>query len=65
MSREQGFEVLTLGGSAPLIDRSSGEESGGYSANAIAEQLSMTGLEAAEMYTRTCVELCMRNYMNE
>ena len=58
-------EALTLGGSVPPMDESSRAANDGYSANAIAAQLSMTGLEIAEMYTRTCIELCMRNYVNE
>jgi hypothetical protein len=48
-----------------LMDEVSGNANDGYSANAMAEQLSMTGLDIAERYTRTCIELCMRNYMNE
>jgi hypothetical protein len=54
-----------LGGSAPPMDESSRAANDGYSANAIAAQLSMTGLEIADMYTQTCIELCMRNYVNE
>jgi hypothetical protein len=38
-----------------------GVANNGYSANAIAEQFSITGLEATERYTRKSFESCMRN----
>jgi len=43
------------------MDESSREANDGYSANAIAEQFSITGLEITERYTRTSMEVCMRN----
>ena len=51
----------TLGGSASATSGLSEEMNDGYSAKAKAEQSSMTGLEVVARYTRTCVELCMRN----
>jgi hypothetical protein len=53
--------VLTFDGNASTADGLSKETNGGYSANAMAEQFSMTGLEIEARYTRTQVELSMRN----
>ncbi len=55
--------VPTLDGSASATSGLSEEMNDGYSAKAIAEQSSMTGLDIVARYTRTCVELCMRNWM--
>ena len=54
--------VPTLDGSSSATSGLSEETNDGYFAKAIAEQPSMTGLEIAAMYTRTCVELCIRNW---
>jgi hypothetical protein len=53
--------VLTFDGNPSTADGLSKETNAGYSANAMAEQFSMTGLEIELRYTRTLVELCMRN----
>ena len=54
--------VFTLDGSASETSGLSEEMNDGYSAIAIAEQSSMTGLEVVARYMRTWVELCMRNW---
>ena len=54
--------VLTLDGSDAMTNGLSEETNDGYAAKVIAEQSSMTGLEVVARYTRTCVELCMRNW---
>lgn len=54
--------VPTLDGSDATTSGLSEETNDGYAAKVIAEQSSMTGLEVVARYTRTCVELCMRNW---
>ena len=52
----------TLDGRDATTSGLSEETNDGYAAKVIAEQSSMTGLEVVARYTRTCVELCMRNW---
>jgi hypothetical protein len=60
-----GCEILTLGGNASSTDeRCEDTNDGGYSANPIAEQCSIIGLDIEARYTRTFIEWCIRNYNN-
>jgi hypothetical protein len=60
-NKDKVSAALTLGGKASTANGLSRETNDGYSANAIAEQFSMIGLEIEVRYTRTSIELCMRN----
>lgn len=62
-SSDKQTMVPTLDGSDATTSGLSEDTNDGYSAKVIAEQSSMTGLEVVARYTRTCVELCMRNWM--
>ena len=64
-NKDKVSAALTLGGNASTANGLSRETNDGYSANAIAEQFSMIGLEIEVRYTRTSIELCMRNCIKE